>query len=168
MCSCTASLSTLKCHMISWHDTTIYGIYGWQRLFSNKVYWALKDCNLCILIWANQEANVPYNHNTSSLPHFQWKVFVMIVFGMMNIYKEYIKNEKKKITLAHIFAYNSQSILPQSASFSHALTQIAYCVGIYYEWLIYCVVGVVGIYTTKRQCAYLTHLCYTLPTAYLT
>ncbi len=21
--------------------------------------WALKDCNLCILLWANQEANVP-------------------------------------------------------------------------------------------------------------
>ncbi len=36
----------------------------------------------------------------------------MIVFGMMNIYKEYIKNEKK-MTLAHIFAYNSKSILPQ-------------------------------------------------------
>ena len=53
------------------------------------------------------------------------KVFVMIAFGMINIYKEYIKNEKK-LTLAHIFAYNSKSILLQSVSFSHAGTQFLF------------------------------------------
>ncbi len=48
------------------------------------------------------------------------KVFVMIVFGMINIYKEYIKM-KKKMTLANIFAYNSK-FYSKSVSFSHAGT----------------------------------------------
>ena len=32
------------------------------------------------------------------------------------------------LTLVHVFAHNSKSILPQSASFSHAGTQIVKCV----------------------------------------
>ncbi len=55
------------------------------------------------------------------------KVFIVIVLGMTNIKEEYIKNEKN-LTLVHVFAHNSRSILPQSASFSHAGTQFIYYV----------------------------------------
>ncbi len=50
---------------------------------------AIKDCNLCVLLWATQEANVPKYlfHFTFSLK----KIFVMIVFCMMNIQEKYIK-----------------------------------------------------------------------------
>ena len=41
---------------------------------------------------ANQEANVPKHFFSSTLS--VKKVFVLIVFGMMNIWEEYIKNEK--------------------------------------------------------------------------
>ncbi len=45
----------------------------------------------------------------------------MIVSGMMNIWEEYIKNEKFWPWFM-FFVHNSKSILPQSASFSHAGT----------------------------------------------
>ena len=41
--------------------------------------WAVKDCNFCVLLWANQEENEHLLSSTLSLK----KVFVMIVFGMI-------------------------------------------------------------------------------------
>ncbi len=58
--------------------------------------------------------------NTSFLQQFHWKK-CLIEFGMI---LERIYQKRKLLTLAHIFAYNSKSILPQRASFSHAGTHI--------------------------------------------
>ncbi len=44
--------------------------------------WALKDCDLCVLLWANHEANIPYLFPSTFSSR---KAFVMIVFGMTNI-----------------------------------------------------------------------------------
>ncbi len=49
--------------------------------------WAQKDCNLCITLWASQEANVP-KHPFSAIFSLE-KVLIVIVLGMMNIYEEY-------------------------------------------------------------------------------
>ena len=45
--------------------------------------WALKVCNLCVVLWDNEEANAPYHLFSSTFS--VKKVFVMIVFVMMNI-----------------------------------------------------------------------------------
>ena len=66
---------------------------------------AVKDCNLCVHLWANQEENGPKHFFSSTFP--LKKMFFMILFSMIKIYKEYIK----------IFPCNSKSVQPQRASF---------------------------------------------------
>ena len=81
--------------------------------------WALKDWNLM----CTGPIKTEMFHNTHFLPHFHVKSVChdCVWYGeyLGRIYQKF-----KFVTLAHIFAYNSKSILPQSASFIHAGTQM--------------------------------------------
>ncbi len=63
-------------------------------------------------------------HNTSFLSYFHWQKSVCDYCVWYDKYLGRIYQKLKILTLVHVFAHNSKSILPQSASFSHAETQM--------------------------------------------
>ncbi len=62
-------------------------------------------------------------HNTPFLPYFHWKRCLLWLCLVWWIFRQNI-SKMKNFDLGSCFAHNSKSILPQSASFSHAGTQL--------------------------------------------
>ncbi len=82
--------------------------------------WAVKDCNLYVLLQVRQEENVP-QHIFSSRFSLKSACHDCVWYDED---LERIYQKQKILTLVHIFACNSKSISLQRASFTHAGTYI--------------------------------------------
>ena len=77
--------------------------------------WAVKDCKLCVLPWANQEANVWWHLFYCKILPIKNCLSRLCLVWYLGIYQQW-----KMLTSAHICVYYSNSVLLQRASFSHA------------------------------------------------